>query len=75
MIDSIILKTKIFDKFAKLLNSRQIKVLDKLFEIAPDNFAGGLSNSNYLAITSTSIATATRDLNDLVEKKHSTQNR
>lgn len=32
-------------------------------------FKGGLSAENYIRITGTSRATATRDLRDLVEKK------
>jgi Fic family protein len=34
-----------------------------------NGFKGGLSAENYIAITKTSRPTATRDLNDLVEKK------
>ncbi|MEO8530430.1 MAG: hypothetical protein ABI459_04360, partial [Deltaproteobacteria bacterium] len=34
----------------------------------PDGFEGGLSAGNYRTITSAALATATRDLADLVEK-------
>lgn len=34
----------------------------------PAGFKGGLSAENYISITRTSRATATRDLHDLVEK-------
>jgi Fic family protein len=34
----------------------------------PEGFKGGLSAGNYLAITGTSTATATRDLADMVAK-------
>ena len=49
------------------LNSRQMKVLLRMFSEGPDEFQGGLSAENYIAITKTTRATATRDLSDLVE--------
>lgn len=39
-----------------------------MFKEGPDGFKGGLSAENYIAITDTSRATATRDLQDLVQK-------
>jgi hypothetical protein len=39
-----------------------------MFEEGPDGFVGGMSAAKYIRITETSIPTATRDLNDLVEK-------
>ena len=39
-----------------------------MFREGPDGFTGGLSSKNYLSITGASRATATRDLQDLVEK-------
>ena len=38
-----------------------------MFREGPDGFKGGLSAENYISITGTSRATATRDLQDLVE--------
>lgn len=38
-----------------------------MFREGPDGFKGGLSAENYIAITGTSRATTTRDLQDLVE--------
>jgi Fic family protein len=46
----------------------QDKVLARLFRAGPEGFVGGLSAENYIAITRTSRATATRDLQDLVAK-------
>jgi Fic family protein len=37
-----------------------------MFREGPEGFKGGLSAENYLSITDTSRATATRDLLDLV---------
>jgi hypothetical protein len=39
-----------------------------MFREGPEGFLGGLSAANYLRITGTSSATATRDLQDLVAK-------
>ena len=39
-----------------------------MFREGPTGFKGGLSAENYLKITGTPRATATRDLLDLVEK-------
>lgn len=40
-----------------------------MFREGPAGFRGGLSAENYLRITGTSRATATRDLQDLVDKQ------
>jgi Fic family protein len=39
-----------------------------MFREGPGGFKGGLSAEKYISITGTSRATATRDLQDLVEK-------
>jgi Fic family protein len=49
------------------LNQRQEKVLARIFREGTDGFTGGLSANNYISITKTSRATATRDLQELVE--------
>lgn len=63
-----IAKAHFYDRFRGALNPRQEKVVARLFEAGPEGFVGGLSADNYLAITKTSRATATRDLQDLVDK-------
>jgi len=63
-----IAKAHFYDQFRNVINPRQEKVVARLFEAGPDGFVGGLSADNYLAITKTSRATATRDLQDLVDK-------
>ena len=40
-----------------------------MFREGIDGFKGGLSADNYISISQTSRATATRDLQDLVEKR------
>ncbi len=61
-------KAHFYDRYRGAFNPRQEKVVARLFEAGPDGFVGGLSADNYLAITKTSRATATRDLQDLVDK-------
>ncbi len=68
MVDFIIEKTKLYDRINMQINDRQKKVLDRIFREGVDGFKGGLSAENYLSITKTSRATATRDLADLVNK-------
>lgn len=65
----LIAKAKHFHRLAGQLNPRQEKVLERLYREGPDGFKGGLSAENYIALTNTSRATATRDLQDLVKKK------
>ncbi|WP_113426388.1 Fic family protein [Rhizobium cremeum] len=61
-------KARFYDRFRQQLNERQEKVVERMFREGPAGFRGGLSAENYIAITRTSRATATRDLHDLVEK-------
>lgn len=56
------------DRHRDQLNERQAKAIARMFREGPGGFKGGLSADNYLKITGTSRATATRDLQDLVEK-------
>ncbi len=68
LIDFLINKTKLYDRLRGQLNERQDKAISRLFREGPKGFKGGLSAENYISITRTSRATATRDLQDLVEK-------
>ncbi len=61
-------KAKFFDRFKGQLNDRQLKVIQRMLKEGIHGFKGGMSTKNYIAITSTSKATATRDLQDLTEK-------
>lgn len=67
-LDFIIEKTKLYDRLKNSLNPRQEKVLKRMFREGVDGFKGGLSAHNYMKITKTPSATATRDLKNLVEK-------
>jgi Fic family protein len=68
MIDFLVEKTKLFDRLRGLINERQEKVLSRMFREGLDGFKGGLSAENYISISGTSRATATRDLQDLLKK-------
>lgn len=68
-VDFLIAKMRFFDRHRGELNERQEKVIVRMFREGPDGFRGGLSAENYIRITGTSRATATRDLHDLVEMK------
>ncbi len=67
LIDFLINKTKFFTKYKSMINERQEKVLLRIFDEGLNGFKGGLSAGNYQSIASTSPATATRDLQQLVD--------
>jgi len=68
-VDFYIAKARLYDKLRGQLNPRQEKVIARMFHEGIDGFKGGLSAENYISITKTSRATATRDLQDLVNKE------
>lgn len=61
-------KAHFYDRFRGQFNERQEKAIARMFREGPAGFHGGLSAENYISITRTSRATASRDLNDLVVK-------
>lgn len=69
LVEFSIAKAKFYDRLSDHLNARQVKVVARLFKEGPTGFTGGLSAENYISITKTSRATATRDLADLVRKR------
>lgn len=66
-VNFLIEKTKFYDRFKDQLNARQGKVIERIFREGIEGFQGGLSAENYLTITGTSRATATRDLQKLID--------
>jgi Fic family protein len=68
MIDFLIQKTKLYDRVKSQLNERQEKALTRVFREGVEGFKGGLSAENYISMTGAARATATRDLQDLVDK-------
>ena len=67
-IEFLITKSKFHDRFRDAFNERQEKAIARLFEAGPEGFTGGLSARKYMNITGIPLATATRDLTDLVLK-------
>ncbi len=67
LVEFIIRKAKFYDCHREQLNTRQHKVIERIFREGLGGFKGGLSAENYIRITGTSRATATRDLQALVE--------
>ncbi|PHQ65268.1 MAG: cell filamentation protein Fic [Sulfurimonas sp.] len=65
----VVEKTAFWDKHKESeLNARQIKVLNKILDKGVENFEGGLNKRKYVAIAKTSTTSATRDLQELIEK-------
>ena len=67
-VDFYVAKARLYEKLRDQLNERQEKVIARMFQEGIDGFKGGLSAENYITITKTSRATATRDLQVLVAK-------
>lgn len=65
-VDFYVGKAQFYQRFRDKLNERQTKVIARVFREGIDGFTGGLSADNYIGITHTSRATATRDLQDMV---------
>jgi len=68
LIEFLITKAKLFESLKGKINSRQEKVLIRIFKEGVEGFKGGLSAENYISISGATRPTATRDLNDLVAK-------
>jgi Fic family protein len=62
-------KAHFFDHYKALLNARQLKAVQRMLEEGENGFKGGMNVRKYLGINKISKATATRDLQDLVDKK------
>ena len=67
-IDYLVEKTKFWDKHrSKVLNKRQMKIINKILDMGTENFEGGINTKKYMSITKVSKATAVRDISQLVE--------
>lgn len=67
-IDFVLRKTKFFDTYKDVLSERQLKVVRRMLEEGPGGFEGGMNARKYGSLTGVSKATATRDLQTLVEQ-------
>lgn len=69
IISIVINKTKFWQKHAQtILNKRQQKVINKLLDLGPDGFTGGLTTRKYVTMTKISRVTAFREISDLLNK-------
>ncbi|MCC7525241.1 MAG: Fic family protein [Chitinophagaceae bacterium] len=66
-IEFALKKTKFFDRFKNRLNERQMMVVQRMLEEGIKGFEGGMNARKYIGITKTSKATATRDMQQLLE--------
>lgn len=64
----VLRKTQFFSTYGSLMNPRQLKVVKRMLDEGPDGFQGGMNARKYISITGASKATATRDLQDLLDK-------
>ncbi|MDQ8205667.1 Fic family protein [Pelagicoccus sp. SDUM812003] len=67
-IDFVLRKTRFFDTHREVLSERQLKVVRRMLDEGPDGFEGGMNARKYGSLTGVSKATATRDLQTLVEQ-------
>ena len=63
---NFILKKSAFFNTHQAMNERQLKVVKRMFQAGVQGFEGGMNAKKYMAITGTSKATATRDLQYLL---------
>ncbi len=67
MIECVLMRSAIESSIGDMLNARQRKVIDRLFDAEPQGFEGGLSVKNYQKMTNVAAITASRDLGELYE--------
>lgn len=67
-IEFVLSKTRFFDRHKDSLKERQLKVILRMLDEGPEGFAGGINATKCMNLTKVSKATATRDLQDLVDK-------
>jgi Fic family protein len=67
-INFMLKKATFFDKYQSQLNEAQSKVINRMLEDGKAEFIGGMNARKYQSIAQVSKATATRHLQDLVEK-------
>lgn len=69
IIGNVLAKADFWQEHAQSeLNERQKKVLNRILEVGPGNFTGGLTTRKYVSITKVSRATAFREISDMLNK-------
>jgi Fic family protein len=66
-IDFTLRKAKFFDRFKDQFNDRQLIVIKRMLEEGAKGFEGGMNARKYIGLTKTSKATATRDMQELLD--------
>ncbi len=66
-INFILKKSLFFQAYENKLNERQMKVIKRMMQAGIKGYEGGMSAKKYMSITGISKATATRDLQHLLE--------
>ena len=67
-VDFVLRKARFYDAFGEQMNTRQKKIVARVFAEGTKGFAGGLTTRKYQAITKCSRATAFRDLADMLKQ-------
>jgi len=69
LLSNVILKARFWKHYARTnIKERQGKILNRLLDVGPGGFEGGLTNRKYAGMAHVSRATAQRELADLVQK-------
>ena len=70
IIANVFMKVDFWNQHAQdELNDRQKKIINRILELGPGNFTGGLTTRKYVSITKASRATAFREISDMLDKK------
>lgn len=69
ILDFVVAKTRFYEKYSEIMNTRQHQVTARMFKEGTDGFEGGISAKKYMKIVDCSKATATRDLQFLLERR------
>lgn len=67
-VDFVLRKAKFFDAYKDVLSDRAVKVVRRMLDEGPGGFEGGMNARKYSSLTGVSKATATRDLQSMVEQ-------
>lgn len=68
-VDFTLKKARFFGRYTSALNARQLLVIRRMLREGAAGFEGGMNARKYVILTKVSKATATRDIQDLVEKE------
>jgi Fic family protein len=68
-VELVLRKTRYFTRHRDHLNKRQRVAITSILDNGPDRIREGLTARSYMSLTDASKATATRDLQDLVQKE------